>query len=469
MSSSPRVSSHGSDLTAEATTSKDFNNKVSELIKTAKDIFRLYSLIAKNGSFVVPRQLLAQNGQLRGGLTEDPKMGLKDVNALHTQFLRSLATLKADARELKKAGSRKKSSSGTRRRGEGFNNPKKYHGLLVDFIRSAREQFGQVDFNEINRVLAEGTDLEWRKRGILNMAPPQAPVVRQLNPTSNFLVDQLAITHEGEMGGVSSSSILTSLLCIYAAETNMQALAQPSDVDVLNRLKVKYLMKEAKNSQAFKNHRKQVRDANKDMNQNTPLPEVTQVGYANYLDRGFVTAVMQADPTSPNYEQQLDYFRQLGLMEDNVAPWMNKSFIGATQLMGEKLTDYVWEEMERRDRERAPAAVAKGKRDMLDVPISTANYFKFTSIPVITSILTLPKESLSDADKQLLDDPDVKARLNAEAELISAILEYMNSPLNPAGARKGRSQPGKHAKKRVDRYIVDQRAQAEQAGQGQRS
>lgn len=437
-------------LTKQANTSKEFNEKVDSLGNAHREIVNLAVwTIRGERDTTIPRSGL---GMTAAGLSSDPVLKLRDVKAISTQYAAALKTLKSDLTRLKK---RQRCTGTGKRNGQGFSNPKLYGPNLSNFFAAARNEIGTVDIQQVNRLRQQDTDEEWAKRGQPGQAP-QVPRVDLLNPSSNFITDQISFVNgmpidlpDGsvrDVRGMASASILTPLMCIYAAKTGMQGLARPP-AQTADYLKRKFLVKEAKKSQAYKDAKKAVKESNKDANKDNKLsdPIVDLNNYNRYLQPNVIQSVMADD--SPD------------------APWRNGAYLGATDLMRQQLGDQTFQQLTNRDNlklneNRAQFAnLPQGDcrrdkiRNQVEKPVASANYFPFAALQVLTAINTIPNDQVAATDPiaaAALESPALKQRLSDETAFLSAVLESLNSPNLPGGAQKGRNNVAKRAKKRVD-------------------
>lgn len=444
----------GSDeLTRQANTSKEFNEKVDKLSNAHRAIVNLAVwTIRGERDTTIPRSGLGVNA---AGLTSDPVLKLRDVKGISTQYTAALKTLKSDLTRLKK---RQRCTGTGKRNGQGFSNPKLYGPNLYNFFAAARDEIGQVDINQVNQLRQQDTDDVWNKRGGKGPAP-QVPRVELLNPSSNYITDQISFItgipidlDDGStqnVQGMASASILTPLMCIYAAKAQMRALARPPQ-ETANYLKTKYLVAEAEKSQLFKDAKKAVKAANKDATADNKMdePVVDLNNFQRYLQPAFIQSVM-ADNTAD-------------------APWRNGAYLGATPLMRQRLGDATFQQLTARDNvklvqnQNTYSALAPGdcRRDKLrnpvEKPVSTADYFPYAALQVLTAINTVPNDQVENVDPvaaSALKSPQLKQRLADETAFLSAVLESLNSPSQPGGAQKGRNNTGKRAKKRVDAVL----------------
>lgn len=450
-STSP-MANGGSMLTDPAKTPEEFKVKVDELKKAHVQILNLFAWVSKHDRDTsIPGPVIGKNAPA--------ELKIRDVRSLSTQYGKALLSLKKDMTFLKKRQAK------GRRTGQGFANPILYNEKLISFFQAAKEEIGTVDMAEVNRLRTLDTNQEWNKRGgpTSGKQEPIPAYVNLIKPDSNYITDQIGFISglnidETTVYGIASASILTPLMCIYAAKQNMQGLAQPPQ-ETAAFYQRKFLVKTAEQSQAFKTAKERVRaqnsvlakqaKANKTIYNRIPLPTVDINNYGNYLST----------------EEQ-----QRAISTDD---WKNGAYLGATPTMFDNLGADTFQQLTAKDNAKNvqnAQDVANGlrnskgvlikRRNLVEKPIATQNYFPFAALQVLTSINTVDKRTLSPDDirsqaltKNTPVNEELRAILAKETEFLSAVLESFNSPNRPGGVVKGKTNVAKRAKKRVDAVL----------------
>lgn len=407
-------SSSGTSGSVRAASSQQLAEKIKVLQRQTKLLVKASALVAggKHTTNVVLGD--GRSGEVKG----------KDITDLTRQLNVAQGSLKRDV-----VGLAKRRRNANNQGGQGFGNPKLYDERLRTFLRNAREELGQINVNEINRVRQETLNRAFAEKR--PGAPvPQLPAAALTNPGSNYLVDQLSLVNG--FGGVDApfgaASILTPLMCIYAAMTEMHKLAQPPQ-ETVQYLKFKYAYKMAAKSSVYK-------IANKHLGKGAK-PVLDEQTIGQYLNQQQLNAIF---------------------LDDSVdAPWRNKQYLGATPTMENAYGAELFAEAQQRDmtkyaENQADANARKlnkngrplARRVIEEKPYVTASYFPYAELQVFSSLLayddTTGKTALAQAgasgflDKTTQENAQLREQLSRETTLLKAFLSYLN-----ATGVKGRS------------------------------
>lgn len=445
------LSAAGSPRPASKDAAKaEFAARINKLGETFRALMHLAKYVGeKKRDLRIPRTILVQGARL----AEDPVLGSTDLTALGAAFVSHLNKLKSGC----------KTATTSNRRGQGFNNPKLYNQKLVQLFTSARDAIGTVDVNEINRVRQAETDKEWVKKGGARGAAPRVPPVAILNRDSNYIVDQLSLVRgvalpNGTVSGIASPSILTPLMCVYAVKTKMNELAVAPPATA-RALKEKYLTRLAQTSQTYKAANRAHKAAHK------------ASGLAGKADNLEVNG---------NFSAYLSQEQIASVMNDSrgIGSWANGQYLGATPSMRQILGNETFEEAVRKNRVKEEerridlqrkvnsGSITQNEMEQALVlkPAFSADYFPFSSLQVLTAINTVNGQAeigrVLGADAGVLKKThpsygDLRNMLEAETDFLSAVLEWFNSSERVGGPVKGKSDVGKHAKKRVRAALGD--------------
>lgn len=429
-------------LTSPVTSVKELKEKIKILSNNVTKLIDIALLLGKNDrDYIIPKEGLGDGAQ---SLTDDPVLKNKDLRSLVQQHKACLLSVVKDVNALKKRQIKNKNGGHT---GKGFSNPKFYNTDLVNFFAAARDQIGQVDIDDVNRTIQKITDDEWVREGGKPGEGPKIKPIRLLRNDSDYVVDQLSFItgfympkiHENPIKGMASASILTPLMCIYASMMGMQSLATPPE-ETLEKLQVKYLVKLAKASKKYKNEKTEAKK-NK-----LPDPIVDETNFSRYLTTDVIEKVRSDRSTDAKYR--------------------NSAYLGATDLMKQYLGQRTLSQLTIRDQEKLrinQELYEKGEinekklRDVKLNPVSTPDYFPFSSLQVITAINTVQKDEYNEVNpavnkflvpstpQQEQAKEQLKETLEKETQFLSAILEYNN-------CKNGKNN-NKKAKKRIKSFL----------------